>query len=329
MKLLIYITIVLFSINPIGLFSQTPPKNYAHKVAVDSVFQTKAYTYLKVTERIKEKDSIQWIALPIIPAKPGDIYYFESGMAMGQFTSKELTRTFSQIIFLGGISTTLEVDEKTIIPPLIVDTTSKNTPPPVVHTVEVKEVLPAGAYTYLRVLEDKKEQWLAIVKIPAKVGQIFHYDDYVLMTDFYSRELKRTFKEILFLSKLSPGPGASTSETINKSASEARKYNKAMSQPAKVVNSIADLLENKKLYIGKKIIIKGEVTKYSSNILDKNWVHIKDGTSFIGKSDLVLTTDKTLKIGDKVTFEGIISADKDFGNGYFFEVIIEDAKVKE
>ena len=102
-----------------------------------------------------------------------------------------------------------------------------------------------------------------------------------------------------------------------------------MSKPGIAVISIADLLENKKNYTGRKIIVTGQVTKYSSGILGKNWVHITDGTSYIGKSDLVLTTDKTLKVGDKVTFEGILSADKDFGNGYFFEVIVEDAKVKE
>ncbi len=331
MKLFIFITIVLFSINPNDLFSQTAPKTYSHKVAVDSAFQTQAYTYLKGTEQINGKDSVEWIALPVIHAKAGDVYYYESGMAMGQFTSKELKRTFNQILFLGGISTTLEVDEKTIIPPLLVDTASKNTPPPVVHTVVAKEVIQAGGYTYLRVVEGKNEQWLAIVKIQAKTGQTFHYDDAVTMTDFYSKELKRTFKEILFLSKLYPGAAVEDRAATLKKAADAdsKKNAKAMSKPGIAVISIADLLENKKNYTGRKIIVTGQVTKYSSGILGKNWVHITDGTSYIGKSDLVLTTDKTLKVGDKVTFEGILSADKDFGNGYFFEVIVEDAKVKE
>ena len=62
--------------------------------------------------------------------------------------------------------------------------------------------------------------------------------------------------------------------------------------------------------------------------MNKNWAHITDGTKYIGKSDIVLTIDQPLKIGDKFTFEGVLSLDKDYGSGYFFEVIMEDAKIK-
>ncbi len=331
MRHTILIIIALIFTGETTLFSQTTPKMYSHKVKVDSAYQTQAYSYLRTTEKLKDRDSVLWLALPLIPVQGGETFYYENGMAMGQFTSKELKRTFNQILFLGGISTSPEVNEKTILPAPVIDTVPKNLPRPVMHNVLVKEVIQASSYTYLRVVEDKEEHWLAVVKIDAKPGQTYHYDDAVAMDDFYSKELKRTFKQILFLSKLTIGPGLEDrAATLKKEAgAESKKYAKAMSQPAKVVISIADLLENKKLYIGRKISVKGEVTKYSSNILEKNWVHITDGTSYIGKSDLVLTTDKPLKVGDKVTFEGILSENKDFGNGYFFELIVEDAKVKE
>lgn len=62
--------------------------------------------------------------------------------------------------------------------------------------------------------------------------------------------------------------------------------------------------------------------------MDKNWVHIQDGTNFKGKFDLTVTTDREFKIGDVVTFEGRISLNKDFGYGYYYEVLMENGIVK-
>lgn len=57
----------------------------------------------------------------------------------------------------------------------------------------------------------------------------------------------------------------------------------------------------------------------------QNWFHLKDGTAFLGKNDIVITSEQEFKIGEKATFEGLLSLDKDFGSGYFFEVILENA----
>ena len=62
--------------------------------------------------------------------------------------------------------------------------------------------------------------------------------------------------------------------------------------------------------------------------MNKNWIHIDDGTAFSGKSDLTLTTSQEAKVGDTIVVEGEISLDKDFGSGYYFAVIMEDAEIK-
>lgn len=332
MRFIFLTTIVLISICQPQLIAQdqSTKKLYKHKVTVDSILQTKAYTYLKVTEKFKEKDSVQWMAIPLFEPKVGDIYYFDNGLQMGMFLSKELNRTFENILFLASLGTTPEVSGKNIVPVPVIDTVSQNTPPAEVHTVVVKEVVQAGSYTYLRVKEGDKEDWLAVVKKNASVGQTYTYDDAAPMTDFTSQELKRTFKKVLFIAKLTL---SIDSKNESSSKSDSKKKNKTEKKdikpgPAQEVSSIAILLENKKSYSGKMILIKGEVTKYSSTILGKNWIHIKDGTSFLGKSDLTITTDQEFKVGDKATFEGVISLDKDFGSGYFFDVIMEDAKVQ-
>ncbi|MCX6320556.1 MAG: hypothetical protein NTX93_01960 [Bacteroidia bacterium] len=90
--------------------------------------------------------------------------------------------------------------------------------------------------------------------------------------------------------------------------------------------TIAKLLAGKQSYSGKVIKIKGKVTKFNPAIMGKNWVHIQDGTEFEGGFDLTITTDKQASVGETITFEGKIVLDKDFGYGYFYNVLMEDGK---
>lgn len=90
---------------------------------------------------------------------------------------------------------------------------------------------------------------------------------------------------------------------------------------------IADLLAGKKDFAGKTIKIKGSVTKFNAEIMGKNWVHLQDGTESEGVYDLTITTDKVVSVGDIVTFEGKIILDKDFGYGYFYNILMEEGKI--
>jgi hypothetical protein len=96
--------------------------------------------------------------------------------------------------------------------------------------------------------------------------------------------------------------------------------------PCKDCIKISDLLENKKTYSGKTIKVTGKVTKFNPEIMGKNWIHIQDGSEFQGGFDLTITTDQKVTVGEIVTLEGKIVLDKDFGYGYFYNVLMEDAK---
>ena len=61
--------------------------------------------------------------------------------------------------------------------------------------------------------------------------------------------------------------------------------------------------------------------------MGKNWIHIQDGSGDSNNFDLTITTQDQAKVGDVVTFEGTIGTKKDFGYGYLYEVIMEDAKL--
>lgn len=91
--------------------------------------------------------------------------------------------------------------------------------------------------------------------------------------------------------------------------------------------TIGRLFADKKSFSGKKIRVKGVVTKVNEGIMDKNWIHIQDGTEAEGLYDLTVTTGAMVSVGDTVTFEGNIVLDKDFGYGYFYDILMEGGNI--
>jgi hypothetical protein len=91
--------------------------------------------------------------------------------------------------------------------------------------------------------------------------------------------------------------------------------------------NIAEIYKEKPQLVGKKVAVRGKVVKFNSGIMGKNWIHLRDGTGSDGTNDLTVTTDGTAKIGDTVLVRGALVADKDFGHGYKYAVIIEDAQI--
>ena len=81
----------------------------------------------------------------------------------------------------------------------------------------------------------------------------------------------------------------------------------------------------------KTVSVRGKVVKVSKGIMGKNWVHLQDGSGDAGKgtNNLVITTQDVPKVGDVVTAKGILYKDKDFGAGYLYKVIVEEATVKQ
>ncbi len=312
-----------------------------HTAVVEEVLQTSQYTYLHVKEGAVD----QWLALPKMQASAGETYYYMGGLPMNDFASKELNRTFKEILFLEGVSTSPENIETsgtkdTQQPASGLSQENTESPaPPDAHTIVAEEVLQTSQYTYIRAKDGNGEQWLAAKKMDAAKGETFYFTGGLQMTNFESKELKRTFQNILFLDNLSavkaPSEGNNTSAGSQKApvsstgSSIALDKKEIKMKHTKDDITIASLLENKKSYAGKTIKMTGEVVKFSPGIMKKNWIHLQDGTDFSGKFDLTITTDMEVKVGDKITVEGKITLDKDFGFGYFYDVIMEDAKLKK
>ena len=79
---------------------------------------------------------------------------------------------------------------------------------------------------------------------------------------------------------------------------------------------------------GKTVRIQGKVVKYSPMIMGRNWIHLQDGTGdpMNNSHDLVITTMEEVKTDDVITIEGVLTANKDFGAGYKYVAIVEEAK---
>lgn len=205
------------------------------------------------------------------------------------------------------------------------------------HEITAAEVINTSEYTYVLASESGIDQWLAIPLTQIETGKTYYYQGGMIMENFESRELKRSFDKIVFLEGLSadknnlspqtskPTMGQKSEEKHANVNANLRKMELSIVKAIGGI-TIAELFANKAKYSGKDVKISGVVCKFSPEIMNKNWIHIQDGTESGGKFDLTITTNETAEVGDTVTFEGEITIDKDFGYGYFYEVLLEDAK---
>jgi hypothetical protein len=100
--------------------------------------------------------------------------------------------------------------------------------------------------------------------------------------------------------------------------------------PAPGALSIADVWAQRKSLAGKTVVVRGKVVKFNGGILDRNWVHLQDGSGSAADrtNDLVVTTAATVKVGDIVTMSGVLAIGVDIGAGYAYDAILEKAVVK-
>lgn len=203
--------------------------------------------------------------------------------------------------------------------------------PPGTHCVGVIEVIQTSNYTYLQVEEDDNKFWIAIESREAKSGDVLYYSKAMEMKNFTSRELGRTFPSVFFVEdpsdKLMKNGEKPSAQSMPPGKREATRQAGISVETPKGGISIADLFKNQADYAGKTVLIRGVVVKYNKEIMRKNWAHIQDGTEFSGKFDLTVTSMDSVQVGNTVTFKGIISINKDFGAGYKYDVIMEDATV--
>lgn len=201
----------------------------------------------------------------------------------------------------------------------------------------VREIINSGGYTYLRLESPGGVNiWTAVPEMKIKKGQKVTLQPGMEMTDFESKTLNRKFDRIVFSAGLSTGKkkGAASSEVKGPGSkgsvttpAEKIKVEKAAGENA---YAVGEIYKNASGLADKEVIVRGKVVKVSQGILGRNWIHIQDGSGdpSRGSHNLVVTTKDLPKMGDIVTASGVLRKEKDFGAGYQYYVILEDASVK-
>lgn len=200
-------------------------------------------------------------------------------------------------------------------------------------TGPVVEQLNAPPYLYLRIKTARGDVWAAVPGAKIENGAVVTVFNPMLMTKFESRSLKRVFDEIYF-GTLAPGNAGSSSPAGTSSAGmppspapvTVGRVEKATGADARTVS---ELWAQRASLVGKTVSLRGTVVKYNEGVMGKNWIHLQDGSGDAkqGTNDIAVTSLDGAARGETITIRGTVHTNKDFGAGYRYPVIVEDAKV--
>jgi hypothetical protein len=211
---------------------------------------------------------------------------------------------------------------------------------------QVVEVVDGGSYTYLRIrTKNSGDVWVATLPMKLQKGANVVVPDPMLMTNFHSKALNRTFDEIVFgtaqaAGAAMPSPAAKSAAAASTAQTHPSPHGMAAKEPAVAVGrvdkaagaegrTVAEVNQQAKQLAGKNVQVRGKVVKVSTSIMGRNWVHLRDGTGKAdGSNDLLLTTTQVPKVGDVVLARGVVRVNADFGSGYSYPVLVEKATLK-
>ena len=207
-------------------------------------------------------------------------------------------------------------------------------------TGKVLETMDAAGYTYVQVDTGSEQFWAAAPQFSVKAGDDVVVPEGMPMPDYHSKTLDRTFDIVYFVpsvlvggaqsltGEMPPGhPPMDGDKTSGKTVVETTDVDLSGITAAEGGQTVADVFAKKADLAGKPVKVRGKVVKFSPEIMGKNWIHLQDGTGAAGTNDLTVTTSAMAKMGDTVLISGVLVIDKDFGYGYAYDVIVEDAEV--
>jgi len=216
----------------------------------------------------------------------------------------------------------------------------------------VKETMDAGGYTYVQVEVNGTALWAAGPLTKVAVGQTVSLPAGAVMQNFFSPTLERTFESIDFVPAITVATDGATApaDAMPKDANHAgvaeipaEAVDGAQARtvaPAEKIEgiekpeggkAIADCYTELETLKDSGVTVRGKVVKFNANILGTNWIHIQDGSgdATANTHDLTVTTKAVVAVGDVVTLKGTLGKDKNFGAGYQYAVIVENAELVE
>lgn len=196
----------------------------------------------------------------------------------------------------------------------------------------VLEVRDVQSYTYLRLKTKDGDTWAAVNRARVNPGAEVTIEKAMLMHDFESKAMQRTFKKIIFGNLASSNAAGMDMKTAHKGVASTPQNQAVRVAKASGANArtVAEIHAKGGALKDKPVLLRAKVVKYNAGIMGKNWLHLRDGTGSDadGSNDILVTTSQTAKVSDVVTVKGIVRTDKDFGAGYVYKVLIEEATLQ-
>lgn len=197
---------------------------------------------------------------------------------------------------------------------------------------KVLEVKDVESYTYLRLKTKDGETWAAVNRTPVKKDAEVTIENAMVMTNFQSKALQKTFDRIVFGTLAGASAGGDMTAVhagVAKAADVGDvKVAKASGPDARTV---AEIVTKRTALKDKTVLVRGKVVKYTPEILGKNWLHLRDGSGSAADNtdDVLVTTKDRAKIGEVVVVKGVVHIDRDLGSGYSYKVLIEEATLQK
>ncbi|HSD19879.1 MAG TPA: nucleotide-binding protein [Anaeromyxobacter sp.] len=222
---------------------------------------------------------------------------------------------------------------------------------------KVLERLDAPPYSYLKLQTAQGETWAAVPKTEIEKGKDVSVAGAMPMKDFESKTLNRKFDVVYFgtlageggqaapaggamgggmpggMGAMAPGQGPESMAATHAAAATGPKDVGDVKVPKATgadARTVSEVWSQRAALKEKSVSVRGKVVKWNAGIMGKNWLHLRDGSGAAGKdNDITITTSDEAAVGDVVLVKGTVRVDKDFGAGYAYPVIIEDAKLSK
>ncbi len=208
-------------------------------------------------------------------------------------------------------------------------------------TGTVVETMNAMGYTYVLVDTGEEQVWAATPQFEVSEGDMVVVPEGMPMHNYRSQTLEREFELVYFVDSILNASNASASTETPASPQMPQGHppisganSPAAAEPIEVAKlddgmTVEEIYAARENLGAKQVSLRGQVVKFSPQIMGTNWIHLQDGSgnAEAGTHDLTVTSDVQLKVGDVVVATGEITVDKDFGHGYFYNLIMENAAV--
>ncbi len=220
----------------------------------------------------------------------------------------------------------------------------------------VVETMDAGGYTYALLDDGSGEVWVAGPQAAVQVGESLQAHRTMKMEGFHSKSLDRTFEVIWFAGRwgrpgelAEPGalpaghpppmdPGIPPTDGSHQDLPEGHPAVGGAAERNVVVpaagsgellegvQDVPGVLRQGAALAGQTITVQGVVTKFNADIMGTNWVHLRPSAD--ASEDLLITTDDVAAVGQQVQATGVVVADKDYGAGYRYDLVVEGARLQ-